>query len=46
MDVIYLPIYKNVLCFGEEKQKRLQKESLDVERLDFDTIACHATGRR
>ena len=44
MDVIYLPIYKNVLCFGEEKQKRLRERVADVERLDFDTIVpCHGT---
>jgi len=44
MDVIYLPIYKNVLCFGEEKKKKLRARVEDVERLDFDTIVpCHGT---
>ena len=44
MDVIYLPIYKNVLCFGEEKKKKLRVRVQEVERLDFDTIVpCHGT---
>ena len=44
MDVIYLPIYKNVLCFGEEKKKKLRARVEDVERLDFNTIVpCHGT---
>jgi hypothetical protein len=42
MDVIYLPIYKEVLCFGKKEKLRARVE--DVERLDFDTIVpCHGT---
>ena len=42
MDVLYLPIYKLVLCQGEEKKRRLRKCVEATEALNFDKIVpCH-----